>query len=63
MRRSNVTNYNELKQDHRVLSVRFTGGGIAVVTLQPGFLSGGEPQITAAFFHSAKSFVEAAVSE
>lgn len=58
-----MANYNELKNDHRVSSVRFPGAGIGVVTLQPGFLSNGKSQITAGFFRSAKAFVEAAVSE
>lgn len=55
-----MNSYAELAKHPKVKSVSFPGGGIGVVVLKPGFTSGGETQITAGFFQSAKRFVELA---
>lgn len=59
-----MRNYDELKKDHRVQGVRFVGGGIGVVTLQPGLATMCDGQLKTTFyaycFRVARDFVEGA---
>ncbi|HEY9659554.1 MAG TPA: hypothetical protein V6C65_13935, partial [Allocoleopsis sp.] len=52
--------YADLEKDHRVATIKFVGGGLAVVVLKAQYTNKGQTTITAPFFRTAKEFVDGA---